>query len=646
MIDLRWIRRAAAFLIFCCVSPPTAGAADFPPVTDEQRSLESVSSDPRASAVVLFKNGNLRLMGIRGQATYSSLVVETRIKVLTEQGEKYGEMEVPHSEFVRLVSFEGRTVSPDGTVVPLPEDAVFRRTTSGQKKWYVTSAAFPAVEPGAILDSRYELRFESIYNLEPWYFQEPIPTLHSEIVTSIPELISGRAWWQSTVSQDVQSKTRKTALGTEVTAWMDDLPGYLEETASFPAADLSSRFMLIPTRYGRTLLLEDWKSASNLIADYTYKELRRGSGAVQRQGRRLAKAAGKDETAQARAIYEFVRDEIETFPLPGVYVTTESSLDAVLDAGRGTYAEKGLVLEEMLDAARLDPQLVWAPERSDGWVDLSVANPNWFERVLVRLELDGELVYLDPSHPSHPFGYLDWEVEGMPALLFSTGRPEVIELPAEPHDAHRRSARVELAVGDDGAVTGRGTLAATGHHATASLARRDDPADRRDWWRESLDDDYPEFVVSDVAVDEDFVAGEVTVSWSLAQEPDEVLGDEAELLPSRPLGPVAQRFLVQPSSRYAPVLLGWADRDEGEVTVTWPEGWAIDVEPETTETTTDAGTYELRVVPGEDGRSLTVHRLFDTVAKSFIGRDAYRALRDLYGAVSLGDDQPLVLIRE
>lgn len=646
MIDRRRFRVAAAALVLACLAPAAVPGADFPPITDEQRALDSVPGSPGAPAVVLFKNGNLRLMGTRGQATYSSLVVETRIKVLTEQGEQYGEMEVPHSDFVRLVSFEGRTVSPDGTVVPLPEDAVFRRTTSGQKKWYVTSAAFPAVEPGAILDARYELRFESIYNLEPWYFQEPIPTLHSEIVTSIPELISGRAWWQSTVRQDVQSKTRKTALGNEVTAWMDDLPGYLEEPASFPAADLSSRFMLIPTRYGRSLLLEDWKSASNLIADYTYKELRRGSGSVQRQGRRLAKAAGENETDQARAIYEFVRDEIETLPLPGVYVTTEGSLDAVLEAGRGTYAEKGLVLEEMLDAARLDPRLVWAPERSDGWVDLSVANPNWFERVLVRLELDGELVYLDPSDPSHPFGYLDWEVEGMPALLFSTGRPEVIELPLEPHDENLRSARVELTVGDDGTVTGRGTLAAAGHHATASLGRGSDPAERRDGWQESLDDDYPGFVVGDVAVDEDFVAGEVTVTWSLAQKPDEVLGDETEILPSRPLGPIEQRFLVQPSSRYAPVLLGWADRDESEVTVTWPEGWAIDVEPEATETTTDAGTYELRVVPGDDGRSVTVHRRFDTVAKSFIGRDAYRALRDLYGAVSLGDDQPLVLIRE
>ena len=142
---------------------------------------------------------------------------------------------------------------------------------------------------------------------------------------------------------------------------------------------------------------------------------------------------------------------------------------------RADTAGKGLILREMLDAAGLDAELAWAAERSYGIIDTSVANPNWFERVLVRVELDGRTVYLDPVDPAATPGYLAPGLEGMPAVVYSRRKPEVIELPSAPFEDNLRRATLELAVDDDGRLTGTGSMVLAGHHAARWLRAESGP---------------------------------------------------------------------------------------------------------------------------------------------------------------------------
>ena len=169
------LRSVLAALLFAPAAPVALRAADFPPVTDAERALQSVPGEPNAPAVVLGKSAELWLMDLARQEISSRLVSRVRIKVLSEQGMSQGEVEIPHSSFVRLVKLDGRTVLPDGRVVPLPKDARFERRLSKAEKLYVTSVAFPAVEVGAILDYEYELRFDSLYFLEPWFLSDELP---------------------------------------------------------------------------------------------------------------------------------------------------------------------------------------------------------------------------------------------------------------------------------------------------------------------------------------------------------------------------------------------------------------------------------------------------------------------------------------
>lgn len=630
------------------VSASPAGAAEFPPVTERERSLETAPGHPEAPAVVLYRNGRFTMMGALGSESHSSLRVEGRIKVLSDEGRNHGEVVVEHSDFIRLASFEGRTVLPDGREVALPADSLFQETITGNKSWYRTKAAFPALEPGAIVDYRYELRFELVSDLAPWYFHSAIPTLHSEVVYYIPQHVSAQPWSQATFGGQIRSSQKRTAQGTELKIWMDGLPPIPDEPAGLPFEDLSSSFLVVPTAIvesgTRFLLFEDWKSACD-IADYSYREVRRRDGRTRARGRELAKAAGRDREAKARSIFAFVRDEIALLDLPGVSPKIGASLDDMVQEQRADHAGKGLVLEAMLDAAGLDPELVWAADRRFGRIDTAVANPAWFEAVLVRIELDGREVFLDPSDPGHGFGYLRPDLEGMEAVVYSRKKPRVIRLPTAAHDANVRRASLDLALDDDGRIAGTGEMAFEGHHGVRWFTRHRASAARAEAVADYLEERFPGFEIGEAAITEDLEAGRLEVAWTLTQSEEDVLGDEATLVPSRPLGPLSQPFTLTPAQRLTPVLLRFVDRDLVEVSVTWPPGWAAEVVPEDGSLDNGAGAYVTGVEHDEAARTLRYSRRFDTVENLFEGPN-YSQLRDLYDAVAAGDARELVVIRE
>ncbi|MGD2116088.1 MAG: DUF3857 domain-containing protein [Acidobacteriota bacterium] len=631
-----------------CAAP--ASAADFPAISEHHENLAAVPGYPEAPAVVLYRNAHFTMMGALGSEAYSSLVVDGRVKLLTREGTDFGEVQVAHNDFVRLISFEGRTVLPDGRTVELPEDALFEQTVSGRKRWSLTTATFPALEPGAIIDYHYELRYESYSSFDPFYFQSEIPTLHAEIVYTIPDNVAAVPWGKTTFGKRFQSERQPMSRGQQIRVWMDDMPPVPDEVLSPPFEDLSSSFLLLPTAMvlsgQRLLLFETWRSACDLL-DYSYSEVRRRDGRTRRRAKQLAEEAGGSREERARAIYRFVRDEIGTVALPGVFPRLGEALDEMLREKRADTAGKGLMLREMLDAAGFDAEMVWAAHRDYGMIDPSIANPNWFEKILVRVEVGGREVFLDPAEPGAGFGYLEPGLEGMPGVVYDKRKPEVVELPALPYEDNLRHATVELRVEDGGRLAGSGVLVLGGHHA-GRLFRTETTSDGL---QQALEEDlrarFPGYEVSEVRVgEEDRDAPRLEVTWLLQQLPEEVLGDQVVLLPSRPLGPIAQRFTQEPASRLTPVVLSFADRDRVDLTVRWPEGWRVEVLPETESFTNAAGTFATEVELDEEARRLRFRRRFDTVERSFAGGHAYTTLRDLYARTESGDDLELVLVEQ
>jgi len=630
------------------LAPLPATGADFSPITEQEKALTVVPGYPRVAAVFLSYRGDLQLLDPSRQEQSSVLTVEVRLKILTQEGlKKYGEVEILHSRWLRLYDFSGRTVLPDGRVLPLSEDAIFERQSSRSQRLTVTAAAFPGLAVGAILDYRYRLRFDTFYFLEPWTFQQEVPVLSSEVTFHVPSSLTAQAWQRDPMKVGLRSETKRTHWGSDVRVWAENVPPLLDEPFSFPEEDLSARFMLVPVQYRSSRLLDTWTTTAELVESALYSQARRNDGTAKAKSRELLGAGDAREPRQkAEILYRFVRDEIITLPDSGVLVGGDGAPDAILRAGRGGPAEKAFLLATLLDAAQVDADLIWAASRWSGTVDLAIPSFNWFDHLLVRLQLEGQEVFLDPAERGMPFGSMDAAYEGTQALVFDRRKPELIVLPESSFEQHQRRVKIDLALDEEGRLSGSGELLWTGHHgisriAAAQLAQ----GGAQRLWQDWLDQRYGGLVVEDVEVEERADQGQVAVHFRLAQPEEEVLGDEASLIPSLPLGPVRQIFPLPLSQRRGPVMFNFADRNLVELTLTWPSGWELEAWPESREHTSEAGAFSISTTVDSEARTLHFTRRLDIHASRFLKREAYQQLRYLFDVAEASDVQGLALLR-
>ncbi len=636
-----------ALLLAAELAGPPAKAQSFLPVSDSEHQLTAVPGHPGAPAAVLHKRAELRLESLAAGGG-ASLDVSVRIKILTESGKARGQVAVAHGADAELVRFAGRTVLADGTVVPLPDDAVFIEERSQARESFVTKAAFPAVAVGAVLDYRFRLRLGSLA-VEPWRLDEDLPTLYSELVVEVPRSLEIASHVLGPAP--VQRQSDVTATGHVTRFWAEDLPALVEEPYGPPLADLATRVAIIPLSEqpagGEPIsLYGEWSEVCRRFLEEQYRPAERRARQVKKEASRLAAGAkGSDEAERIQTLFDFVRDDVLTVTGsgPAIAVAKGTTLDDVLAARRGSVAEKALLLATMLESVGIEARLLWAGDWRQGHPDLEVVSPSWFTKVLVMAGKADTL--LDPSDPALGAGRLSPTQEGTRALVVDARRPEVRELEATPAEGHRRAVKLDLVIDVEGLLAGHGRLVLTGHHAWFYLRRLGDPAAIDEAWRRWLEEHLGGLAIGEVTARELVDEQRIEVGFTVGQHPEDVLGDEVSLLPSRPLGPVEQRLTIPPESRRAPVHLAFADRDEIDLRLRWPPGWEVELLPENVEHVSTAGRAIAEIEVDAAARQLEYRRRFEISRTRFSTGEEYVALRELYGKIAAHDGREIVLVK-
>jgi hypothetical protein len=642
--DSRAVVLATALALLAGVAPLRAA---LPPLTDADWAAKAPASEPKAPTVVLYKRAELRLRDLQKQEASSQLHVEQRIKVLTSEGLHGGEIELPHGREFRLDALHGRTVLPGGRELPLDATTKFERRVSKRSGTWVTAVAFPGVEVGAILELEADFRFDSILFLEPWYLSDSSPVLYSEVEYDVPKSLQALTWGKDPFQAGVQTEKSLGVQGFRFRAWAKNLPGVPREPFGPPFADLATQYGILTTAYSDayqlTKLFESWQTTCAFVEERFYGPARRKDHGVAARARELVVAA-KDPRQKAEAIYRFVRDQVRTRSDAGVLLAPDSTLEKVLADASGDYAEKGLLLQAMLDKVGIASHLVWANERSSGLARMDVPNPVWFERALVAAELPSGRVYLDPTEPSLPFGTLLADEEGSEAVLVDPHKPEVITLPALPAESNRRGATLALAIDGEGQVRGTGELVLSGQHAMRALAGSE-PTKLVDEWTKWLQERFRGYDVSAVHVVAAPAGGELRVTWSMAQRAEDVLGDEVTLLPSRPLGPLVQPLTLPAQERLTPVVLPFPDRDEVTIELTYPTGWKVEALPAAMTIDSKVGGLTVQASNDAEKRTVRFARRLDVTLREGEGRGDYAQLRAFYDQVAKQDALALGLAR-
>jgi transglutaminase-like putative cysteine protease len=630
-------------LLLLAGAGPAAGA--FPPITAAQKALREVPGQPGVAGVILANEAELYFRDYPKDAN-SRIEVRGRIKVLTEEGKALGELEIAHNRRLRLDKLEARITLADGRALEVPKEAFFRERRSRSRKSFVTKVAFPQVEVGAILDWSYTLYWDSFYYLEPFFFHDELPVLSSTVTYHVPPSLGVQVWGRETSSQKLQVGNEKGRFGVRIKASMENLPALPDEPYSYPREILSSRFMAIPTRLrvsgGSYPLLESWKEVVGSFLD-TYKDFQSGGRAVKKEASARAAAAGIDPETQARALFEFVRDEVRSLDGEALWPSADA-VDKVLAKMEAGPCDKALLLHSLLLAAEVPARLVWVANRREGRVEREVPNPAAFDAILVEVELGGRRLYLDPGDRSLAFGALAPFYEGTAAVVLERKEPEHIVLPTAPVESNVQHAELQLTVDAEGKVGGTGSLRHQGHYGWRWLRWHEKPEDTVKAWQDNLRELLPGFDVLDVQVAEDLRLGETTVRFRLDQRPESVLGDEVTLQPSRPY-PTVQAFALPPERRLTPVVMAFAGVDSVKLDLRWPQGWSLDALPKPAQADDPTGSFSYQVRHEAADRHLVVERRL-LRARHEVTVDAYGGLRRLYEQAAAADAQTVVLVRD
>lgn len=148
--------------------------------------------EKEAEAMILIKKGDVVYQRGSRYPFAMKKEVRTRIKILKEQGFKEADIKIHYyhdNNFEKLIDIDAVTYNLDetGKIIETKVDnkSIFRQKVDA--KVSSLSFTFPNVKVGTIIEYRYTVIRDDISLIDPWIFQEDIPTQTSVFTISFPE---------------------------------------------------------------------------------------------------------------------------------------------------------------------------------------------------------------------------------------------------------------------------------------------------------------------------------------------------------------------------------------------------------------------------------------------------------------------------
>lgn len=158
-----------ALLLLLSVRPASA-QSDWQPITPEELKMTSAQAG-NADAIILYHEST-------SDDTRKSSFEYKRLKVLTEAGKRYADVEIEYGSSghfgSNITDVKARTISPDGKITPFSGQVFDKTVVKGHGlKVQIKSFTFTDVQVGSIIEWRYSKYWSDDYVVSPrWILQE------------------------------------------------------------------------------------------------------------------------------------------------------------------------------------------------------------------------------------------------------------------------------------------------------------------------------------------------------------------------------------------------------------------------------------------------------------------------------------------
>ncbi len=440
--------------------------AGWPKLTPAERQFTAPPVAPGAAAVILEKT------------VYCDNVKNTirrffRIKILRSAGLEWATVKVPYIDnSMKISHVEGRTVEPDGTIVPF-QGNVWRAVMVkiGDEKIKAMEFDLPQARVGSILDYRYTialrgggLQDNGGYFVETILLPNTTWHLQSDLFVRREDytLLANHSYNLHLLMIGLTPQQRPKRVGALYTLELKDVTPSPNEPFSLPAVDVlkSVRFLYSTHSFGLESARVYWRE---LAKQYAYaarhfignpKDLRRWLVGVNLSG---------TPEQKLRAIYARVL-QIKNLYL-GAHVVSprqNHSVKDVLKHGYGYGTELNLTLIGLARAAGIPAWWVHSGRRNAMRFIRSWPDSDQLNNDLVMVQLGTKPVFLDPE-AGCPYGVLLWYEDHVTGLVANHKGGQFVSVPFQLPRAAMRERRLDLHWQGGAAPGWQGTLTVQFH---------------------------------------------------------------------------------------------------------------------------------------------------------------------------------------
>jgi hypothetical protein len=633
----------ATLCVLAGLQGSAAMAADWLPVTPEDLHLTSLAQAPGAAAVILYRQ-------VDRDDSQSCQDEYLRIKILSDQGRKYADVEIPFRHFSESVrGLEARTIRPDGTVVPFT-GTVYEKQLLASRTGAMLAKIFqiPDVQVGSIIEYRFRHTYSAwfVYNSQ-WILSGDLFTREAKFSLFPNRRLALRWNWPN----GLPAGTAEPRLEKDhVVLEEHDVPAFVTEDHMQPENELKSRVDFIysndrhfetdPTLFWHKFGIIAWKREENFVDQRK---------AMQRAVAQIVQPADADEeklrkiyarTQQVRNLsYEHQKTEQETEREQEV--GTYSVAD-VWDHGAGREWQINWLFLALVRAAGLPADPVLVARRDQYLFNQRSMNSGELDATAVLVKLDGKDVYLDPGTPFTPFGMQPWNETDAHSLRLNADGGAWVTTPLPDASRSRIERRAVLKL-SAGALEGKLTVRYTGLEASSRRLsqRNEDDAARREFLQKQIEHMVPAGIDVKLTQGPDWSASDT----SLVAEYDLKVPGWATTAGRRELLPVAlfsnaERHTFEHAVRTHPLYFGYPHQYHDEVSIDLPSGWHVESAPQVRGADLKVLQYKLEV--HSDQTSLHLERdlnlnLYEATV------DSYGAARKFFQTVRTGDEEQVVI---
>jgi len=464
------LRRFLALLLI--LSSVSAVAESWIQPTPEELKMTAEPAAPDAAAIYLFREE-------RADDKMHMHSLYVRLKVLTEKGKEYADVEIPYEgTSFSIRAIEGRTIHSDGTVIPFtgkPYDKMLEKTKTLKYKAKVFT--LPDVQVGSILEYRYVISYDDniVYSPE-WYIQQPLyvrkahyqflPTEHrlndnhggsmEAGVAYAPLLPNGIG-----VQYAVAMKTYSVDI--------EKIEPISEEEYMPPMHSLSYRVLFYYT-LARTSE-EYWKEEGKYWSRDIDKFMNAG-----KLGGIVSQIVAPADTPHQKVekIYDAVM-KLENTSFSRGHSRAEEKAEGIQiktaadiwEAKRGTANEITILFVGLVRAASLPAYVAAVTNRDNALFVQNYLSLSQLNDDIAIVQLDGKEQFFDPGERYCAFADLHWKHTLTQGLRQTDHGGELVQTPSLGYKSTTVLRSADLQIGPDGKMKGTLHISMTGNQALA-----------------------------------------------------------------------------------------------------------------------------------------------------------------------------------